>query len=256
MTARKDLRLDQADLYPNDTDPAVATAIARASDRTPTAPTKTDDEKMHIFWRVFGGAIVSIVALTGITLYNHTQNSIGELRSIINKMSEERGDLIRKEEFNNRSNANYERVTNLQGQAATLNASLLSLKTEQDANKERINKAVTDLEMFRKDSAVSLDSLKKELAAIETQKERTAAILADLKQLKDDTAKVRTELERNQIADQERRTQRDEQLKAIEKVIKEAQAALQEMQVKLARLEGQTQSKPADPPKPKEKEEE
>src|SRR5437763_8513349 len=42
---------------------------------------KTDDEKVSIFWRVFGGTILSIVALAAVTLYNNLSSGISDLRA-------------------------------------------------------------------------------------------------------------------------------------------------------------------------------
>ena len=36
---------------------------------------------MSLFWRVFGGTILSIVALAAVTLYNNLSNGISDLRA-------------------------------------------------------------------------------------------------------------------------------------------------------------------------------
>ncbi len=208
MTPRKDSRSDLADLYPNDTDPAIVNMLARGNEPKP----RTDDEKIHIFWRVFGGAIVSVVALSGLTLYNNLQSSVIELRSEMAKINELRGDLVRKDEFNSRISSNYERISTVQTQSVAFTSSLATLKADIDGNKERLTLLQTDLKLAR-----------------------------------DDANKTKLDIEKNQAADQERKLRRDEQYRDVERLIKEFQTALQDCQVKLARLEGQ-QSKPKDPP--------
>lgn len=241
MMPRKDSRVDEADLYPNDTDPAVMTAIARASE---PAKKTSDEEKMHVFWRVFGGAILSIVALIGITLYNNVQSNITELRSEIGKNNEARGDFVRKDEFNTRLTSSHERISTLATQNSTQNVTIVSLKADLDAVKDRLTKAAAELENIRKDAVV-----------IETLKEKLTTLTADLKVVREDALKSKTEIEKNQSADQERKTYRDTQAKEFEKTLKELYAVVQDCQVKLARIEGVQAAKPTEKPpeKPVEK---
>jgi chromosome segregation ATPase len=234
MMPRRASSAQEADLYPSDTDPAVLGTLARAAEAN--AAKQGDDEKMHIFWRVFGGAIASIVALVGITLYNNLHSNIAELRAEITKMQESRADLVRKDEFNNRISSNYDRLVNVQAQASTQAATLSGLKTELDAAKEKLGKAVTET-----------DAMKKDVAAIDALKEKLTAVQADLKAIRDEAVKVKTDIEKNQSADQERKARRDEQAKEFEKLLKETGAAVQDCQLKLARLEGQQAVKPAEP---------
>ena len=56
-----------------------------------------------MFWRVFGGTILSIFALVAVTLYNNQTNTINELRSEVNRSNEARAELVKKEEFNSRT---------------------------------------------------------------------------------------------------------------------------------------------------------
>lgn len=243
---RKDVRLDQADLYPNDTEPAVATTIARASE----SRQKNDDEKMHIFWRVFGGAIFSIIALVGITLFNNVHAAIAELRSLVVKLQDSRGDLVQKDEFNSRINNNYERISAVTAQQASQTTLLASIKTELDGQKERFSKLQSDQDGLRKESLSGLEAIKKDMASLDGLKEKLSAVGAEVKIIRDEVLKIRTDVDKNQIADNERKIFRDEQHKLLEKALKDVQAALQECQLKLARLEAQQPQAPA--PKPKE----
>src|SRR5207253_3114471 len=58
--------------------------------------------RISVFWRVFGGTLLSIGALICITLYQQFANSINDLRRELNHQNETRADLIKKDEFNNR----------------------------------------------------------------------------------------------------------------------------------------------------------
>jgi len=58
---------------------------ARSAANPPGRPAseKKDEEKMSLFWRVFGGTILSIAALVTITLFNNTTSTINDLRNDI-----------------------------------------------------------------------------------------------------------------------------------------------------------------------------
>jgi archaellum component FlaC len=206
-----------------------------------------DDERLSIFWRVFGGTILSIVALGSITLYNSVTSSIAELRTELNRERDARADLVKKEDLNSRTSNLYERLRSFDG-----------LKAEHEALKERINSCATVLEAAKKDVAVTADAVKKDAAALEVfkeriamleavkkevagldfLKERLAAAGADLKSVRDDVAKLQHEVERNKVGDNERKASRDTQLKQLEESLKELQKGLQACREKLARLEG------------------
>ena len=83
---------------------------------------------------------------------------------------------------------------------------------------------------------------------LDSHKEKLAGLLVELKLAREESMKAKLDVEKNQLADQERKTHRDGLQKDVEKALKELQTALQECQVKLARLEGQ-QAKPKEPAK-------
>lgn len=215
-------------------------AVAEAPDAA-EKPGKKDDEKLSIFWRVFGGTILSIAALVVITLFNNLTTTLADLRAEINKANEARAqavaDMLRKDEFNTRMTTNWDRIQNLQQQNNAQNAALTSLKTELDGLKDRLARHATDAE-----------ALKKELAALEVMKERVAGLAQDLKGGRDDILKLRADVDKNQAYDIERRDRRDAQYKQIDEALKELQKGLQDCREKLARLEGQT-APPAAAPK-------
>jgi hypothetical protein len=123
-------------------------------------PVRADDERISLFWRVFGGTILSIGALVAITLFNNLMSTITELRSEINKINDHRAELVKKDEFNTRMTSTWERVQALQTQNNTQNAALTSQRTELDGYKERLTKQATDIDAARKDAATALDGLK------------------------------------------------------------------------------------------------
>jgi hypothetical protein len=60
------------------------------------------EEKLPLFWRVFGGTMLSIAALICITVYQQFNNSLIDLRKEINAQHEARADLVKKDELNSR----------------------------------------------------------------------------------------------------------------------------------------------------------
>ena len=213
-----------------------------------------DDEKMSLFWRVFGGTILSIVALGSITLYNGVSSNIAELRGELNREREARAELVKKDEFNTRTSNQYERMRSFDG-----------MRAEHEALKERLSANAASLEAVKKDVAgtvdvvkkdaaalevlkerqTALEGVKKELAGLELLRERLSVLAADLKTHRDDMTKLFQEVERNRTGDAERKTVRDAQLKQVEETVKELQKGLQICREKLARLEGAQPGGPA-----------
>src|SRR5262245_32964670 len=132
---------------------------------------KKDDEKLSIFWRVFGGTILSIAALVGITLFNNIYANITDLRTELNREREARGELIKKDEFNSRSTSIYDRIRSFDG-----------LKAEMEGLRERVTANASALDGLKKDSAATIDSAKKEVTAIADGVKKDAASLEVLKE--------------------------------------------------------------------------
>jgi len=235
-----------------DQTPIMAGALRVGETMNSPVPEKKEEEKISLFWRVFGGTILSIAALISITLFNNMNSSINdlraesaksnearntavmELRTEMAKSNETRSELVRKEDYNSRMSSQWERVQTLQQQNSQQNALLTSLKTELDGMKERLSK-------FSNES----DGVKRDLAGMELVKERLTLVVADLKLMREDHQKLRNDSDKNQAYDLERKQQRDTQYKQIDDTLKDLQKALQDCREKIARLEG-----PYGPPSP------
>jgi DNA repair exonuclease SbcCD ATPase subunit len=219
---------------------------------------KSEEEHMSLFWRVFGGTILSIVALVTITLFNNMSNSITELRADISREREARAELVKKDEYNTRVTSLYERMRGIDAAKVEMEG----LKEKTSANAAAIDGAKKDtaatLESLKKDAAAAADAMKKDVAALEVVKDRLgmlevvkkdvagldalkeklASTAADMKALRDEINKIGGEVEKNKSFDLERKTFRDAQAKQIEDSLKELQKGLQDCREKLARLEG------------------
>lgn len=234
---------DEHDGFSSATAQLPFTATALHNSQKP-AETKPDENGgISVFWRVFGGTIISICALVGITLYNSMNSQISELRNEIHKLNDARAELIKKDEFSNRVNSYWERVQLLQTQNNEQNANIRAMRAEIDAYKEKITRTGTDI-----------DTAKKDLASIEAMKEKLTSLATDVKAVRDDSLKLRQDVDKNLASDQDRKTRRDEQYKEFDKSLKDLTATIQALQIKLARLEGATSvptEKPAKPTEPK-----
>lgn len=224
-----------------------------------TRDAKRDEEKMSLFWRVFGGTILSIVALVFITLYNNLANTMGELRNELSREREARAALARKDDVDARMKNQYDRLHAVEGFKADIEA----IKERAAANaiaSETVKKDLgTSIDSLKKDTAtiellkervVALEGLKKEIAGIDSVKEKLTSLAADLKTARDEVQKAHQELEKNKAADLERKMARDAQSKQLDETIKELQKNVQACREKIARLEG---AQPANPMPPKKK---
>jgi predicted nucleic acid-binding Zn-ribbon protein len=207
---------------------------ARAAHHPGAKAAEAGDERMSLFWRVFGGTILSMITLGAITLYNSISSNIAELRAELNREREARTELVRKDEFNSRTTTQYERIRSLDG-----------LKADFEGLKERVSGNAAALDALKKEVAAGSDAAKKDAAALEVLKEKFAAAAADAKALRDEVVRVQKEQDRNQASDLERKASGDAQQKQIGETLKEVQKGLQDCREKLARLEAAREPKGA-----------
>jgi len=203
------------------------TPVRYRDEAPPPAPQK-EEEKISLFWRVFGGTILSISALVMITIYNNMASSIADLRDKLANVNEARADLIKKDEFNGRTAAIETRVQDLIGTQAALNG----VKEHVSAISERVNAAAKRQEDSAEAAKVVVSALKERLAAIEAggrqhEKDRTAI----------------GQIQVGLTALQEKSVNRDEQLKQIDAERKSLALELQLFRDRLTKLEV-TQDRP------------
>jgi DNA repair exonuclease SbcCD ATPase subunit len=117
------------------------------------------EDRVSMFWRVFGGTLLSIAALVGITLYQQFSNSLSELRTNLSRLTESRADFVKVDDCNTRFTAVWNSVKELQA----ANAAVLALK-ERSALLEQQVKAS---EEERKELTRELQQLRERQAALE-----------------------------------------------------------------------------------------
>jgi hypothetical protein len=205
-----------------------------------------DDERMSLFWRVFGGTILSVAALVAITLYNNVTSSISELRAEISRLNEAKVEAAKKDDLTVLRNQvvtqpDFRReVDSLKERATKHRGELDELRKEFSGSMELTKRDwMNQIELLRKEQTTNNDVTKKEMTTVELVKDRLQTATAELKVTKDELQKLRTEMDKNQAYDFERRDRRDVQMKTLDELLKEMQKNLLEAREKIARLEGQ-----------------
>jgi hypothetical protein len=203
---------------PNNAYPNTDSLIEHASPRR-----RNDEEKISIFWRLFGGAMISVAALVGVTIYNSMQMSVAELRAEVTRLHEAKSETAKKDD--------------LAALRAIVNGHDL-FKVELDSLKERATKGRADLDGLSKENKEQNANVKSMQSTLESLKEKLVTLMTEHKLLRDDTSKVRQDVDKNQAADQERKERRDAQYKAYEETIKDMSKSITELREKIARFEG------------------
>ncbi len=80
----------------------------------PAEPAKSD-ERMSLFWRVFGGTLLSIAALVLVTLYQQFTSSVNDLRHDVARLNEADANLVKKDEFNARTGSLWNGLNDAKG---------------------------------------------------------------------------------------------------------------------------------------------
>lgn len=190
---------------------AYAETIRNIHDSSSRVKARGEEDRLSLFWRVFGGTILSIVALVAVTVFNSMYSSIAELRNEVTRLNEAKADSAKKDD-----------VSVIRSQVAIQ----AGYRSEIDSLKERASKYRAEIEDAKKDTQARLELAKKEHDA-------------ELKLAKDELLRVRQDVDKNQAADLERRDQRTAQMKVVDETLKEIQKNLLESREKIARLEGQ-----------------
>jgi hypothetical protein len=164
----------------------------------PVKPDHQPEEKLSLFWRVFGGTILSICALTIITAYQQLAGGIHDLRTDVGRLREVAGEYLKKDEYNARSTQMWNRLNELNGLNASISVltnkvaaieeqrkvgeqdhkDLLAVAVTLAALKDRDNaleKQIKDAEGERREVIRELQQLRERLAKLEGQAENKPA---------------------------------------------------------------------------------
>jgi hypothetical protein len=129
-------------------------AAACAQEKARSEP--RGEEKISVFWRVFGGTLLSIAALTVMTVYQQFSTNLNELRAAINHLSEVQADLVKKDDLNTRSMALWTSIKESGGDLALLKTKAALLESQTQASEKE-----------RKELHDKVERLTERLAALE-----------------------------------------------------------------------------------------
>jgi chromosome segregation ATPase len=159
--------------------------------QAPAAPGNDKDEGVGIslFWRIFGGTLLSIAAMVGITLYQQVANQVNalrtdlgylntDLRKDLGRVTENYGELVKKEEVAGRTKSVWDAIKELRGD-----------RTELAALKERCEVLLEMLragERERRQLARELQKLREQRAGAEER----LALVREVQQLRERIARL------------------------------------------------------------------
>jgi hypothetical protein len=149
----------------------------RAADKPEKAGS---DERMPLFWRVFGGTILSIAALAAITVCQYFNSVLGglrgdmgrlndeirkemthldsDLRKDLGRLNEAQGTVVKLQDFNSRLKSVWDSIKELQ----TLSAAVSALKERDMLREQHLRE-----ENERKELVRELQLLRERLATLE-----------------------------------------------------------------------------------------
>ncbi|HEY1381246.1 MAG TPA: hypothetical protein VGF55_30885 [Gemmataceae bacterium] len=198
------------------------------ADKRPKDGEKTE-ERISVFWRVFGGTILSITALMVISAYQTLANGIHEVRTDLGRLREATADFIKKDEFNSRTTKLWDGIREVQAidpKVTVLTNRLTAQETQltaADRERKEMQTAILQLTAL-KDRLAAADDARKLTEHDHRELQAAAATLAALK---------------------EKDAALEKQVKDAEAERREVQRELLQLRERLAKLEGQREAKPA-----------
>jgi hypothetical protein len=149
------------------------------------------DDRISLFWRVFGGTLLSIAALVCITIYQQFNSTLGELRTNISRLTESRGDLVKLEDFNTRTASLWTTIKDLQSANGTVSA----LKERSSLMEQQMKTTQEQMGARCASLAASLKDIDAANAAVLALKERSALLEQQMKASDDERKEMAREIQ-------------------------------------------------------------
>ena len=200
-----------------------AETLRNGAESAAAAESPRGEERLSIFWRVFGGTLLSIAALVVITVYNQFNTSLIDLRKEMNQLYENRAELLRKDEFNNRLSSVWTAMKDLQGTTQ----SLAALNERAKLLEQHLERQARHAEEDRKELCRKLDEQRK---AAEDDRKETQRKLEEQRKL--------AEAERGELL-----RQLQDQRKAFDEDRKELARQIQALGERLVKVEARKVAK-------------
>jgi len=232
----KPARFSRSDEGRNDSSeqlfPILASETARNSatpSHQPPQPVKNGDEKLSIFWRVFGGTVVSIVALVVITAYQGLSGGIRELRTDLAHANEARAELIKKDEYSAARAKIWDRLQEIQKEISTLATPIDPMKLRLD----KLEACAQAMDVERREIHELHATVKERLSQIEQQLMQAKATQKDVQGLQQTIQGM-----------QDKMMFREQQLKQSEDDRKELAKEIQALRERIAKVEAMRETHP------------
>lgn len=221
----------------DNTNEVSAVAVRAVESAHSARPTDKTEERMSLFWRVFGGTILSVVALIVLTLYNNlNQNisevradstrTINELRSRVDQQNDARGDLMRRTDLEKGLSALAARLDAL----ASLSATVTAVGEKMATLSDRATAAGKDQREVQEALRTAISAIRDKLTPAE-QSLRT--LEADRKTL--------TVLQEMVAGMREKSAAQDVQIKSTDTEAREIGKQMGELRERLTRLEARVE---------------
>jgi methyl-accepting chemotaxis protein len=149
------------------------------------------EEKISLFWRLFGGTLLSIAALVCITIYQQFNAALGEMRTNINRLTESRADLVSLNDFNTRVASLWNNIKDVQSATGTLSA----LKEHSSLLDQQVKALQDQLNNRLQGVSASIKDLDAPLASAAALKERSALLEQQVKAGDDERKELGKEIQ-------------------------------------------------------------
>lgn len=170
--------------------PTLPVAVETLRAATESSKPKDEDKAMPVFWRVFGGTVLSITALIVMTAYQSLTGAVGELRNDIGhlqndlrkdlgRVSDSQAELVKKEEVDSRLSSVWRGIKEMQEERKDLDGlrerctALMGAFKSSDQERQRLARDVQALrekqaaEQERQALVQELQALRERLAGLE-----------------------------------------------------------------------------------------
>jgi chromosome segregation ATPase len=218
-----------------------AETLRSGGERRPAGDAPRGEERMSLFWRVFGGTLLSIAALVIITVYNQVNTSLTDLRKELNQLYENRAELLRKDEFSARLTSVWNSLKELQ----SANQNLAALNERAKLLDQQLERQTKSAEDERKDLCRRLEDQRK--AGEEERRERRRKLDEQRKLAEGERAEHARQLqEQRRTAAEERKellAKVEDQRKAFAEEHREVARQLRQLGERLATVEARKANK-------------
>ncbi len=225
MTPRRGQRVD---VHSDSTEQLFPILASEPVRRTPMPPQtdpvalKPAEERVSLFWRIFGGTLLSITALGVLTAYQSVSSSISDLRTGLSHINESKAEFIKKDEYAAMRQRTWDSLNELQKEIAAIATPLNQLKDR-----------IAQIEEQNKTSAGERREMHEWQATIKERVLQLEQQLTAVKAGQKDLLAIQQAI----TALQEKSLVRDQLLKQMEDDRKELLKELQSLRERLARVE-------------------